>query len=331
MQPNLFDFATSELSQDAFICWMISWAKKENKVIDEKLHETAILFLRTLFKKRGKIPPKDFSIIEVTRQDKRIDVLTLIDDEYAIVIEDKTNTSDGLEKLKKYIDDVSERKFPFDNIIPVYFKTGDQSEYESVNRAGYMRFSRKEFLDILHKGKEKGVNNQIYIDYLNFLQNWEDSVNSYKTLPLSEWHWDSWVGFFVEMQKRLKDGTWGYVPNQGGGFMGFWWHINYEKEYPRYLQIEEELFCFKIEVEQYDKRSECRNDWSAKIVEGGKKYGYSISKPQRFGFGTWMTVALLNDEYRKTDKNGILDINETVKFLKEMEEFLDKVIRDNHH
>lgn len=24
-KPNIFNFATSELSQDAFICWIISW------------------------------------------------------------------------------------------------------------------------------------------------------------------------------------------------------------------------------------------------------------------------------------------------------------------
>ena len=26
MTPNLFDFATKELSQDAVICWLIAWA-----------------------------------------------------------------------------------------------------------------------------------------------------------------------------------------------------------------------------------------------------------------------------------------------------------------
>ena len=30
--PNLFKFATSELSQDAFICWLLSWAKKDYEI-----------------------------------------------------------------------------------------------------------------------------------------------------------------------------------------------------------------------------------------------------------------------------------------------------------
>ena len=28
-RPNLFDYATKELSQDAVICWLIAWAQTE--------------------------------------------------------------------------------------------------------------------------------------------------------------------------------------------------------------------------------------------------------------------------------------------------------------
>ena len=31
MKPNLFKYATSELSQDAFICWLLEWAKPQNR------------------------------------------------------------------------------------------------------------------------------------------------------------------------------------------------------------------------------------------------------------------------------------------------------------
>jgi hypothetical protein len=41
--PNLFDFATSELSQDAFICWLASWADPSYRDDDEALHATAFL------------------------------------------------------------------------------------------------------------------------------------------------------------------------------------------------------------------------------------------------------------------------------------------------
>jgi hypothetical protein len=44
-QPNLFDFATRELSQDAFICWLASWANPAFKEQNETLHATATAFL----------------------------------------------------------------------------------------------------------------------------------------------------------------------------------------------------------------------------------------------------------------------------------------------
>jgi hypothetical protein len=29
--PNLFAFATSDLSQDSYICWLASWARPEGR------------------------------------------------------------------------------------------------------------------------------------------------------------------------------------------------------------------------------------------------------------------------------------------------------------
>ena len=40
--PNLFSFATSELSQDAFICWLLSWAKSEYAIAGKELHTCAL-------------------------------------------------------------------------------------------------------------------------------------------------------------------------------------------------------------------------------------------------------------------------------------------------
>lgn len=32
MKPNLFDYATGELTNDAIICWMLDLANSENKI-----------------------------------------------------------------------------------------------------------------------------------------------------------------------------------------------------------------------------------------------------------------------------------------------------------
>ena len=47
-KPNLFNYATSELSQDAFLAWLIQWADKDNKKNDSYLNACAVSFVQEL-------------------------------------------------------------------------------------------------------------------------------------------------------------------------------------------------------------------------------------------------------------------------------------------
>lgn len=79
--PNLFKFATSELSQDAFICWLLSWAKKNYKTGNDKhkaLNKVAISVLALLFDKAGKTLPTSIDSIVVQRQVSNIDIRVVI-------------------------------------------------------------------------------------------------------------------------------------------------------------------------------------------------------------------------------------------------------------
>lgn len=65
--PNIFDHATSELSQDAFLCWLISWADPEHKAADPELHEVARDFVRKLFQKAEVEAPADTGSVKLQR------------------------------------------------------------------------------------------------------------------------------------------------------------------------------------------------------------------------------------------------------------------------
>jgi hypothetical protein len=43
--PNLFDYATSELSQDAFVCWLAAWADPGCRAANEPLHAGRTAFV----------------------------------------------------------------------------------------------------------------------------------------------------------------------------------------------------------------------------------------------------------------------------------------------
>lgn len=317
-KPNLFDFATSELSQDAFICWLLSWAKPCYKTSHTQLNACATEVLRFCFEKHGREFPSEIISIEISKQDSNIDVLCVVNGTFPVLIEDKTHTSQHSDQLQRYFDAIRNRGFAAENILPIYFKTRDQSDYTPITAAGYQPFLREELLAILNQ--HENIGSEIFQDFRACLNEIERSVQSFRVLPLSEWRWDQWVGFYVQLKKAFPDGNWGYVANPSGGFLGFWfsWHQN------AYLQLEEGKFCFKIEVEDPQQQADERWRWHESIMVAGVTEGFKLRKPDRFGLGSYMTVCVLDDEYRKT-KDGILDLESTIDLIRSLSTMLKTV------
>jgi hypothetical protein len=320
-KPNLFTYATSELSQDAFICWLLSWAKPEYKNIDANLHQCGVDLIKTFFVMHGKSFPAVITSIEVKKQDEHIDVLCIVNGEFPIIIEDKTQTKNSDHQLATYLSRIESRTYQKENIIPIYFKTYDQSNYiDVVEKNKYQVFSRLDFLSILNKGTERGIDNAIFQDFRSHLQKIEDRVQSYLTHEMNNWSSASWVGFFMTLQKELDTGTWGKVNNATGGFMGFWWRYSNEKPY---LQLEQNKLCFKIRVDDKSKQKSVRNEWHKLIRD--RSIGLNLTKPTRFGSGKYMTVIIAKDDYRCKGVDGLIDINATIQYLKKIDTFIKEI------
>lgn len=321
-RPNLFSFATSELSQDAFVCWLLSWAAPECKEIDSKLHQCSIQFIMELFKKHEKEAPETISKIEVYKQDNNIDVLCVINDRYVLIIEDKIGTQNHSNQLMRYLEDVKNRGYKDEYTLPIYYKTEDQGDYSEIIDAGYKVFLRDDILQILN-GYDG--DNSIILDYREHLQYISDAVASYQSLPIDRWNWYSWIGFYLRLQRELGDGSWGYVPNPSGGFLGYWWHSQYDEECEQYLQLEEDRLCFKISVDKSRDRKELRAKWHEQIKEKSNEYKLSLKKPSRFGNGQYMTVCIYDGDYRVTNEDKVIDIASTVRILKKAESLLESL------
>lgn len=166
-RPNIFKYATSELSQDAFLCWFIAWADKEQSKNDLFLHTTACCFVKELLE-----VSEDYEIktVKVGRQWNNIDVWALVNDKYFIVIEDKKGTSEHSDQLKRYAE-IARKKYEKSDIEVklVYFKMEEQGKYKNIEKAGFSIFTREKMLSILTKciEKEKVANviNHILNDY----------------------------------------------------------------------------------------------------------------------------------------------------------------------
>lgn len=322
-RPNLFAYATSELSQDAFICWLLSWASPKFKKTEKDLHECAINLIRGLLDKHKISIPSKIEQVEVRKQDNNIDVLCIINGNYTILIEDKTGTKSHSNQLTRYLEDVKGRDFEENTIIPIYFKTEDQANYSSVVKNGYQPFLRGDFLSILNA--YKGTN-AILVDYRGYLQSITDKVESYKSKELSKWGRHAWIGFYLELQKQLGAGDWDYVANPTGGFIGFWWHFQENDSCKQYLQLEQDKLCFKIRVKNKDERKLLRSKWHKTINDKAidKNIDLNLVKPSRFGNGACMTVCIFSGDYREAE-DGIIDMDKTITRLREAEKLLKSV------
>ncbi|PSF11785.1 hypothetical protein C7H09_05870 [Marinobacter fuscus] len=315
-KPNLFRYATSELSQDAFIAWLLSWANPQYASADPYLHVCAKRLIGAFFEKHGRAVP-DFSSVVVTPQDERIDVLCVLDEKFAIIIEDKTNTCEHSDQLTRYLTKVKERDYEPENVLAIYLKTGDQSHYNDVYRKGFQPFLRRDLLAVLESGAQ--TPSDIFHCYLEWLRHLEARVEAYRTKPLQSWGWHAWIGFYKALKEHLGEGDWGYVPNQSGGFLGFW--IYFRDIAHVQLANTSENTCelrFRIGVEDAAQRRALRREWFAKISHHAGEFGLRARKPTRFGHGRSMVVAVLDrEDFRQPDANGLLDMDATAQLIRQ--------------
>lgn len=177
MNNNLFRFATSELSQDAFICWTANWFNDQRNPALHKMAEEFISLLSGI---------KEISEVKVVRQFQKIDVLLIVNQTTAVIVEDKTFTSehdDQINRYEEYLKDAMTQngyleldgiRYVISNIVSVYLKTGAlyPEDESNGNLTGIKKILRKDMLALTEK--YKGYSEIVY-DYwenLDDLDKW---------------------------------------------------------------------------------------------------------------------------------------------------------------
>ena len=176
-EPNLFDFATSELSQDAFICWLISWV---NYPIEKELNKCAKSFVALLFNLNNpgkEITGDDVEMIlgDIKKQYCKTDVYfkaRINQKTESFIVEDKTDTTHHSDQLKRYLENISKETGLNEEIVLIYFKTGYLFgwDYDSI-RHGYKILDYKTINSFLQK---YSINNAIYNDYKKHIEELND-------------------------------------------------------------------------------------------------------------------------------------------------------------
>ena len=243
---NLFAYATSELSQDAFIAWLMSFAMKEFEGKDVLLTKCARDVIKIFYPDMK----DDEYVTDIKKQYLNIDILVEIGDKH-IIIEDKTFTGTHGNQINRYKNALIKNNVAEENIICVYYKTGNQARQEphAIN------IFRPQLLEIFSKYYES-VNNVIFKDYVDSLRYWEDVTNAYTTEPIDTWWRETYQGFFMHLvdnhiisnrDDEAWSWNWDYVNNQSGGFSCLWWQPMSADEV-RHLKIGEYISEVYLEI-----------------------------------------------------------------------------------
>lgn len=352
-KPNLFYFATSELSQDAFLCYLFNFAKEEYKE-NIKEYEFANFILRELLKKCNLEIPK-IENLDIKKQFYGIDILLIINEKTFIIIEDKTNTNERENQLEGYKKKINQHfiKNSIENLKTVYYKTGDES-LSNIKR-------KKETVDCVLMREEilklmefYDGNNIVINDYIENLKNIQASRENFRNIDLKNeiLTWNEIHGFYNALDKEFEKGilpegvgfNWGYTANQNGGFMCYHFsNVVDFSTYGVYIQIEatdkfdekidkgkiflsKERLKYVVKVWSDNRNNKLlypiydifKNEWQNK---------FNIKRSSRFVPGNWMSVLIIED-YLALDNENRIDINNTalnmVNIIKEIQKLRDK-------
>ena len=319
--PNIFDFATSELSQDAVIAWLISFAQPSYASTEQSLHSVGNSLLRLLL---GENQNLEIQSVKVGRQWKKIDVWAEVNDNLFLIVEDKTNTFLHDNQMERYRETALKEYGDSRKIVCAYIKSGNDSlkTIREIRDAGYVAVERDDILQCLNQ--YKGTNS-IVIHFKDYLLNLENRTNSFWNTPLSTWCWQAWEGFYRELERRLDIDDWSYVSNPSGGFIGIWWHwVDFDDRVRMYLQIESpEKLCVKIECPyDRDNRGSVRDRYYYLLAEKARELGYDrLHHPARFGNGSYMTIGVV--DLKDIIDEPVIDMEKTIRILKSYEFLVD--------
>lgn len=318
MKPNIFNYAKSELTNDAIICWMLDWTNSEHEIYKNLSQDMIRLFTKN----------KDLDVesVKIKKQYKNIDVLVEVNDSEVIVIEDKVKTSSHSNQLERYKDTIDNEEFYKNyNKHYIYYKVGNESQNNGVEQTGYTRIKRDEILNIIKKYRD--LNNDLLNDYIDYLESIEKTSNMYKEEDdINKWDWETWEGYYNHLQLKddIKDGYWHYVSNPKGGFLAFIWNCedyNYVKDnkkikYYIYPQIESNSgnsdgektkISFKVECKDTAYRKELRENIYERLEKLLKEYVSTDDlKRTKLKDGLHMTLIEINNINTRTELEEII-------------------------
>ena len=263
-------------------------------------------FIRSLLDKAG-VAVEEIRSVR-TEKPWPVDVAIVVNEEVALIIEDKTDTRDHDDQLKRYLEPAVAAQLGVapDQLHGIYLKTGN----EAGGRAwldrwhGYMR---DDLLTAIGHGTGSG--SDIARDFIEHLRRIARDTDAFRSGDFlnSDAKWTNRrgiEGFYQWLEAEVPDpesswSDWRYVSNPAGGFTGFWagigWVLPEMPEFEVYFQIHDGCNAFARMSRIDGGRVEVADLWGALAIlqRQSVEIGVSWRKPGRYHSGDSASVAKL--------------------------------------
>jgi hypothetical protein len=265
---NIFEYATSEFSNDAFLCWLFSISKNDNLNINSIDYRVSQGYLNNFCKYKGKIIINENGI---KRQEGKIDILIEgkydNGEEFILAIENKTTSkehSDQLKRYKNYINEkykhIKKNKRHF-----IYYKTTIQSNTDDIIKEEYSIFQINEIFKLLSAYEAGKSKNDILRNYFEFIEKEVELYDNFKKLNINEWDDKAFQGFFnyllpkLKRNKNISNHGFGYHDNPNGGHWSLWFGDD-----RKIKNKNGEKIGFHLNLETAN--SNVKKDWSCRLI-----------------------------------------------------------------
>lgn len=324
---NLFKFATKELSQDAFLCWLFSnFNNSQNTTVKNVCYQLLKKF--TGFN----LIVGDISQLSIRQQWAKIDVsidFIYKHKRYFLVIEDKTTSSEHnqLISYRKSLDRLKwnsrNKDDKIEDIFYVYYKTSliDKDELSRINYAKWNNviWDINNIYDFFMNYKDTG--SEILDNYSEYIEELYNSYNCERK-PISLDHdYIAWESYFSYLSKNKLIENCNFLPWFGSNRYGYSFYGGVAKGFENneipYLEIRSRDCLgnmFQARILLYGKKKFQRGqpmyDKFKEVIENKEsKYFFPANSSQQIG----LTKRYINID----EKEFILMMKKTI------EEYID--------
>ncbi len=325
--PNIFTHAPKELSQDAFFIWLLEWSDK--KVIDKDLKEVSNTFIRKLLLEES----DDYQItsVEILKQFKKIDIAVIINEEYFIIIEDKTHTGQHGNQLERYREaanaEIERRKVTL-TLKTIYLKTGNDSKNaKRIIETGddYIIVNRGAILDILD---DCDSSNHIFNDFVRHLKSIEERTKSFNSKKCLASDLRAAEGFYMYLEDFLEDKDTRWAIERGRDSYFFYHRKEFEgfRLKIQFIQVPDRsltLAVFMINDKKESKNHIRQVVLNLKKQPSFKKLDYKVS----IRSARKTSILIVKDPFNAKDSDNI-DMDHFKKCLGSMESLLDEYVNE---